>query len=122
PLPPAVWTALLVALGALSRGGRQVAATLAGVALAPGRDAPPRGLLPYARALCLGGASPSADELALATYRRAAERGEPGAAAALGAELRSRALGAVRAGRRLEAVALLRESRALLCVVPARPG
>jgi hypothetical protein len=106
PIPRALWSATLLALSAedvrLRGWGRRLAEQL----LARPGETPPRGFLPYARALKAAGA----DETAIAAYRAAAWNHEP-AAAELSAVLCRRGWDAASRGDALTAASLLRSAK-----------
>ena len=102
---PPLWTA---ALRAVEVAPRAAAALAHALIEAPGAP-PPRGYLPLAQAL-----EPVAPELSRALLRRAAARREDGARAALAVRLRQAGWEAADAGRRDEAIALLREAKRLV--------
>jgi tetratricopeptide (TPR) repeat protein len=109
PIPAALWTATLQALRHSDPSLRGLGRDLVALLL-PRGDPPPRGMLPYARALAAIGAG----DLAMTAFRAAAARREAHALEELGEELRARGRQAAVAGHRREAIQLLREAKALL--------
>jgi len=108
-LPPHVWTVAQAALGTEDAEVRAVAGRLVASMSKTTTAAPPRGWLPLARAL----AGCGMDDLATTLRRSAALAKEPGAAEALGLALTRSGWELARSGERSQAIAQLREARAL---------
>ena len=108
-LPPHVWTVAQAALGTDDAEVRGVAGRLVSSMMKTTTAAPPRGWLGLAHALAACGM----DAPATIARRSAAVAKEPGAVDALGSALTRSAWQLVREGDRSQAIARLREARAL---------
>jgi hypothetical protein len=106
---PALWSGVMLALGAPDEAVRRDAAALATMLVPRARPAPPRGFRTLADAARQAGFH----DLALLSFRAAVAAGETGAALALSDALVSRGWSHARAGERDLAIAALTEAKSL---------